>query len=55
MTLLHLACLFNRKHAVDALLRHGADATLRNAQGETASELAPPTLAFAIAKALKKS
>jgi len=55
MTLLHLACLLNRKHAVDALLRHGADATLRNAQGETASELAPPTLAFAIAKALKKS
>jgi hypothetical protein len=55
MTLLHLACLLNRKHAVDALLRRGADATLRNAQGETASELAPPTLAYTIAKALKNS
>ena len=42
MTLLHLACLFNRATAVETLLELGADPELRNAQGETAMDVAPP-------------
>ena len=47
MTLLHLACLFNRASAVETLLELGADPELRNAQGETATDVAPTTPAFA--------
>jgi ankyrin repeat protein len=39
-TALHLAASFDRLDAVKALVRHGADITLKNAKGFTAAELA---------------
>ena len=49
MTLLHLACVLNRARVVETLLAHGADPEVRNAQGETARDVAPPTLARRLA------
>lgn len=51
MTLLHLACLLNRKRAAEILIAHGADLDARNAQGETARDVAPPTLAHHLSAA----
>lgn len=53
MTLLHLACLFNRATAVETLLELGADPELRNAQGETAMDVAPPTTRVRVERTLK--
>ena len=53
MTLLHLACLFNRATAVETLLELGADPELRNAQGETATDVAPPTTRVRVERTLK--
>jgi len=53
MTLLHLACLFNRASAVETLLELGADPELRNAQGETATDVAPPTTRVRVERTLK--
>lgn len=53
MTLLHLACLFNRTSAVEVLLERGADPEIRNAQGETATEVASTTTRVFVEKTLK--
>ena len=53
MTLLHLACLFNRASAVETLLELGADPELRNAQGETATDVAPATTRVRVERTLK--
>ena len=53
MTLLHLACLFNRASAVEVLLERGADPEIRNAQGETATEVASTTTRVFVEKTLK--
>lgn len=54
MTLLHLACLFHRTSAVEVLLDRGADPEIRNAQGETATEVASTTTRVFVERMLKK-
>ena len=55
MTLLHLACLLNRKSAVEILIERGGDPEIVNAQGESAIECAPATLGFWIERETLKN
>jgi len=44
-TLVHLAAMFNRMDMVEFLYKHGADLNVKNPDGETSYDLAPPALA----------
>lgn len=42
MTALHYAALASQREAYEALLEAGADSSVRDAEGQSAADLAPP-------------
>jgi len=44
MTMLHLAAIFNNAPIADLLLASGADPMVKNSEGESAMDVAQPTM-----------